>query len=266
MSYSLITNLILLISIIVIIILVVRKLPQALGQQDNEAKLEFSGQAQEALQEKGLPAKTAGKIKAWSKIASYKTWQFILEAKGLKHAPKIHYNFKKILRKETSNETKPPIARGEKYYINLIKRHPKDLGVYDQLGQFYIEAKRFEDAINVYEYLAEHSPTSSSYFAKLGLSALHLQDFVKAEKAYAQSVKLDKSHPNRFYNLALAWQGQGKWTEAMHALDSALELDKNNQKYHDLRFEFESKAKIQKQSRINKESVDKALESNTENS
>lgn len=243
MPYNLVANLILIVSILVVIILVVRRLPQAVSEQKTKDLADESGQAGEALAEKGLPTKTVSKLRAGTKVAWHKIWQFMLEAKGLKHAPKINYNFKRILKRDQDPETKPPIARGEDYYIRLIKRHPKDLGAYDQLGQFYLEARKYSDAANVYEYLAEHGPTNSSYFAKLGLAQLHDQDFIKSELAYKQSIKLDGSHPNRFYNLALALQGQKKWRDAVKALDSALELDPKKQKYADLRFELESKAK-----------------------
>lgn len=242
MPYNLVVNLILILSILGVIILVMRKLPQAVGQQRKEELNDDSGQAGEALAEKGLPTKTASRIKAVAKIVWHKIWQFMLEAKGLKHAPKINYNFKRILKKNNEEEKKP-IARGEDYYIKLIKRHPKDLTYYDQLGHFYLEARKYTDAANVYEYLAEHSPTNSVYFAKLGLAQLHDQEFAKSELAYKQAIKLEASHPNRFYNLALSLQGQKKWKDGVKALDSALELDPTNRKYADLRFEMESKSK-----------------------
>ncbi len=243
MPYNLVANLILILSILGVIILVMRKLPQAVGEHREDQLADDGPEVGEVLAEKGLPTKAASRLRSWGKIIWHKIWQFTLEAKGLKHTPKINYNFKRILKTHKEAETKPPIARNEKYYIQLIKRHPKELVYYDQLGQFYLEARKYTDAANVYEYLAEHGPTESSYFAKLGLSQLHDQEFEKSQAAYEQAVKLDPSHPNRFYNLALAFQGQKKWKQAVRSLDSALELDPANRKYADLRFELESKGK-----------------------
>lgn len=224
--------------------MVVRRLPQAVDEHREDKLADETGQAGELLAtEKGLPTKAVSRIKPFLQILWHKVWSFMLEAKGLKHAPKVNYNFKRILKKDKEAEVKPPIARNEDYYIKLIKRHPKELTYYDQLGQFYIEARKYADAANVYDYLTEHNAANSSYFAKLGLAQLHDQEFKKSEEAYTQSVKLDPSHPNRFYNLALALQGQKKWRAAVKALDSALELDPENQKYADFRFELESKAK-----------------------
>ncbi len=243
MPYNLAANLILILSILGVIILVMRRLPQAVGEHKEDQQQDSGPEVGEVLAEKGLPTKTASRIRSLGKVASHKVWQFVLEAKGLKHTPKINYNFKRILKKDKEAEVKPPIARNEDYYIELIKRHPKEMVYYDQLGQFYLEARKYDDAANVYEYLTEHAPTNSGYFAKLGLSQLHDQQFDKSQAAYEQSVKLDASHPNRFYNLALAAQGQKKWKVAVKALDAALELDHDNKKYADLRFELESKGK-----------------------
>lgn len=241
MPYNLISNLTLLLSILGIIVLVLRKLPQAVQQQesaDNEI-IESS----QALAEKGLPARAVSRTRTWLKLMLHKVWQFMLEAKGLKQAPKISYNFKRILRKADQPESKTPIARGEKFYIDLIKRHPKDLTYYDQLGQFYMEARKHADSANVYEYLTKHDPANSSYYAKLGLSRLHLQQFDAAQSSYEKSLSLDPSNPSRFYNLALAFQGLKQWKFAAGALRKALELDSENQKYADLLFEMESKTK-----------------------
>jgi tetratricopeptide (TPR) repeat protein len=243
MPYNLLANLILILSILGVIILVVRKLPQAVGEHREEQDAKELENGPDLLAEKGLPTVNASRIKVALKLGWHKIWQFMLEAKGLKHAPKISYNFKKILKRDKELEVKPPIARNEDYYIELIKRHPKELEYYDQLGQFYLEARKYSDAANVYDYLAEHEPTNSGYFAKLGLSNLHDQEFAKSAEAYEKSVKLDPSHPNRYYNLALALQGEKQWVKAVKALDAALELDSGNKKYADLRFELESKSK-----------------------
>lgn len=240
MPYNLISNLTLLLSILGIIVLVLRRLPQAV----EEARVtDQVTEPSQALMDKGLPAQTVSRTRAWLKMFVHRIWQFMLEAKGLKQAPKITYNFKRILRRADQPETKPPIARGEKFYIDLIKRHPKDLTYYDQLGQFYVEARKYSDSANVYEYLTKHDPANSAYFAKLGLSRLHLQQFDLAQDAYEKSLALDPSNPSRFYNLALAFQGLKQWRAASNSLRKALELDSGNQKYADLLFEMESKSK-----------------------
>src|SRR5205085_2493079 len=105
---NLVANLILIVSILGVIIMVVRRLPQAVGEHEQDKLADDSGLAGEVLAaEKGLPTKTASRIKTWLQIFWHRIWHFMLEAKGLKHAPKISYNFKRILKKDKEAEVKP---------------------------------------------------------------------------------------------------------------------------------------------------------------
>ncbi len=218
-----------------------RRLPEAV-EGSQELEKEFS-EPTRSLQEKGLPAKTVSRSVHFLKVGASKLWHFVLDAKGLKHAPKVSYNLKKIMQTHTEPDVKKAAIRNEQYYIDMIKRHPKDLDIYDQLGQFYIEGRKYFDASNVYEYLINHNPTDSGYFAKLGLSKLYLQDYESAAAAFKKAVGIDSSHPGRFYNLALAHQGMKQFKDAAVTLKKAVDLEPNNQKYNDLLFELESKAK-----------------------
>ena len=67
--------------------------------------------------------------------------------------------------------------------------------------------------------------------------------FRKASEGYLKAIELDPSNPSRFYNLALSYQGMGEWKQAGSALRSALELEPQNQKYSDLLFVVDTKAK-----------------------
>lgn len=235
-------------SIVGVILMVLRRLPEATISDRREQKTASTQAtsthaASSALFAKGLPIKAYSKTKVIAKQVSHKIGQFLLEAKGLKQAPKISYNFQKVFSKLKA-DTNAPLVKDEKYYINLIKRNPKDDSYYDLLGQYYLEEKKMEDALNVYEYLVSHAPTETTYWVRLGLAALFLQDFTKAESAYQKAVNLDPTNPSRFYNLALAQQGLKKFDLAVASMQKALDLDSKNQKYIDFHFEMESKAKI----------------------
>ncbi len=243
MPYNIILNILFVLSALGLVLMVLKKLPEATSQAHTEKKQKDAKQtADEILGQKGLPAKAYSKTKAFAQVAGHKVWQFLLEAKGLKHAPKVNYNFQKVL-KTVRPDVQPPIVKNEKYYINLIKRNPRDNSYYDMLGQFYLEEKKLNDALNVYDYLVNHAPTNALYWVRFGLTALHLHHYKKAEEAYRKAIDLDSSNPSRFYNLALALQGQKKYKEGAEALHQALALEPGNRKYADLAFELESKAK-----------------------
>lgn len=247
MPYNTIMNITFIISILGVIFMVLRRLPEATRQDQNKPdlkkqSLQIANAAGTVLSAKGLPVKAYSKSKVVLKTVAHKVGQFLLEAKGLKQAPKITYTFQKVFQ-NIKADTNPALIKDEKYYVNLIKRNPKDDSYYDLLGQYYLEQKKMEDALNVYEYLVTHAPTETSFWVRLGLAALYVNDYKKAEQAYEKAVHLDPTNPSRFYNLALARQGMKKFGPALEALKKALELDPRNQKYQDFNFELESKAK-----------------------
>lgn len=239
-------NITFIVSILGVIFMVLRRLPEATTQLKDKVEAKSphpkAVAAGSFLSAKGLPVKAYSKSKVILKTIGHKAGQFLLEAKGLKQAPKISYTFQKVFQ-NIKADTNTALVKDEKYYINLIKRNPKDDSYYDLLGQYYLEQKKMEDASNVYEYLVAHAPTETSYWVRLGLAALYMNNYKKAEQAYEKAVQLDPTNPSRFYNLALARQGMKKFALALEALKKALELDPDNQKYKDFSFELESKAK-----------------------
>lgn len=238
-------NITFVLSILGVILMVLRHLPQA-TRDDKQVKAHraaaSSVPATQALEAKGLPARSSSRLAAIFKLIKHKIWQFVLEAKGLKQSPKINYQFQRIFGAGES-DVQPALIKNEKYYIDLIKRNPKDNVYYDMLGQYYLEQKKMHDAVSVYDYLVNHAPTEAIFWVRLGLASLYLQEHARAEEAYTKAVKLDPTNPSRFYNLALALQGQKKYQAAVAALDKALHLEPNSRKYQDLRFEMETKAK-----------------------
>ncbi len=237
-------NIVFVVSVLGVIFMVLRRLPEAtsIQEQVKKQKEQHTEQTHSSLFSKGLPVRGYSETKQFFLLLWHRVSQFLLEAKGLKQTPKVQYNLQKA-EPISNREVKPPLLKNEQYFIDLIKRNPKDYSYYDMLGQFYIDEKKMQDAISVYDYLVNHAPTEVIYWVRLGLAALYIHDYKKAENSYTKALSLDPSNPSRFYNLALSLQGQKKFAEAVIALNKALDLDPKNQKYFDLRFELESKAK-----------------------
>lgn len=224
MAYQLLPNLILLLSIIGILILVLRRLPEASTLDQQEA--EIRAQPQARLQAKGLPARAASRTKAFLQTIIQRIWHFMLEAKGLRQGAAVDYKLKKIWPRKA-----PPPKYDEAHYLYQIKQSPKDLEAYNRLGQFYLERKSYEEAKHVYDYLTKHNPANSDYLAKLGYTYLYLQDYKAAVDYYERSLRLDSGHPSRYYNLALAYSARGRSVRAADALKKALALEPENVKY-----------------------------------
>ena len=234
LSYQIIPNIVFIFAILGIIIIILRHLPQAreqAEQQEQEA-------AHVKLAQKGLPAEAFSRITRTLKFWSKKLWNFALEAKDLKPSALSGYKIKKIFGSKTTGPKKEPAPvttqeiRDEKYYLDQIKLQPKNLSNYDSLGKYYLERDNFSEAKDIYAYLVDHAPANSDYQARLAHCYYKEKNFEQAASHYQKSLALDSTQPNRYYNLGLALDSKGDWQGAASAFRQAITLEPNNSKYY----------------------------------
>jgi tetratricopeptide (TPR) repeat protein len=245
LSYQLLSNLLVLVAITGIILLILRRLPEAIDLPDTRKETLAAGP--ELLANKGLPLIAASRVKISLQLLLKRFWQFILEAKDLKHSPVINYRIRRIFKKKRVYTVQPAVPESlnledlsESGYLERIKRDPKNLAHYNSLGHYYLNVNSFAEAYSVFEYLTQHEPTNSDYYAKLAFIELSLQDFSGAVRSYSLSLELDSGHPNRYYNLGLALRAVGKFDESADAFKKAYELEPENKKYKETFEQLES--------------------------
>lgn len=234
LSYQILPNIIFLVSIAGIVLIVLRRLPEANAHVDKPAGEE----AQEKLIQKGLPARGFSKISVALKLYIKKIWNFALEAKDLKPHANVGYKMKKIfggklpssrpeiVRPQTTHEVKT-----ESYYLENIKLQPKNLSHYDALGKFYLEQEALSDARDIYQYLVNHEPSNPEFHARLAFCFFKEKNYAKASEHYGKSVALDSTQPNRYYNLGLSQEMDGQAEEAIKSLEQAIALEPSEKYY-----------------------------------
>lgn len=236
MSYQIIPNIIFIFSVLGILLIILRHLPEAAINDAREIK---EPTADKKLLAKGLPAVALSKVKTNVKFWIKKTWIFILEAKDLKPHAAAGYRMKKIFSRSASQIKKPipaPVTthevKNEQYYLYMIKLQPKNLDYYDALGKFYLGQNAMEDARDIYQYLASHQPTSPDFQARLAYCFYQTKQFDKAAEHYQKSLGLDSTQPNRYYNLGLSLEAGDKLPEAVKNFELAISLEPKNSKYY----------------------------------
>lgn len=239
MGFEALSNIVLLLAIFGIIVIVLRHLPDAVRLTRENAENEVKG----TLSQKGVEAKEPSKLRTFIHSWRKRMWFYLLEAKGVRPGNKVGYRLKKMLkRKGPIVEQKPIIpppvvvkqpeeAKNEKYYLDKIKHEPKNLEHYKGLGTFYLDSRSFEEARDVFSYLASHLPADATVHGKLAYANFHLKDYAQAIESYEKSVRLDSTQPNRYYNLSLAYEASGNFEKAMKTLKKAVEIEPTNSKY-----------------------------------
>lgn len=235
MSYQILPNIIFIFAALGILLIILRRLPEASVYEEKKAAVV---EADKKLIAKGLPAEAFSKVGSFFKLRVKKSWNFILEAKDLKPHAAAGYKMQKIFGGKLPGFKKQGITpvttqeiKNERYYLDLIKIQPKNLTHYDALGKFYLEKENFSDAQDIYIYLTNHQPANPDYQARLAYCYYQAKNFEKASEHYQKSIGLDSTQPNRYYNLGLSLESAGRHQEAVKAIAKALELEPENNKY-----------------------------------
>ncbi len=237
LSYQIIPNVIFIFSVLAILLIILRRLPDAAVDSTEPRQ----PSAHTNLAAKGLPVEALSKLRVYLRLWFKRAWNFILEAKDLKPYSAAGYQMKKIFGgkfpgAQKSPQPKPaPViydVKNEKYYLDIIKLQPKNLANYDGLGRFYIERENFSDSRDIYLYLTSHQPANADYHARLAYCLYQVKDYQKAAESYKQSLALDSTQPNRYYNLALCQEAAGDLASSVTSLQTATRLESGNIKYY----------------------------------
>lgn len=253
--FKLIPQLVVFFSILSIIIIVLRRLPEVTVAEED---------GQDLLPESVVgfgPKKILDALSTWSKKI---VTLFLAYAKAAKeHSGKVNYleRFSKALRldpvrprfkaKQTAggaldaNVLTPDTAsldQSEKILIEIIQKNPSDKSAYENLGKLYLDRNKYTDAEEVYEYLTRNYPQEDAYFSKLGTVYFNLKKFDQAANAYNSAIALRGDLPNRYINLGLSHEAMGDFAAAAQAVRKALEKSPDNLSYLALLSEFLIKA------------------------
>ena len=235
MLYQMLPNILFIFAILGILLIILRHLPEAISDQKAEEEIPI----EEKLGRKGLPAVAISRAAGVIKLSATKMWNFLLEAKDVRPSAVAGYKIKKLF----SHKAKPApqttaIAqqlddiRDEKFYLGLIRKDPKNLELYENLGQYYLDTENYSDAKDIYQYLSSHEPTNAEYSSRLGYSYFKLAQFPKAIEFYKKAISLDSTQPNRYYNLGRSLENLEDLDGALDAFEQALNLEPGNGKYY----------------------------------
>gem|GEM_PF-733261 len=249
MSFTLIANLVLIFAVLGVVVLFLRRLPEAIEKDKAHQDLETS---KEPFFKKASAVSKALCKKAWQKIKSavifvaQKVWHFMLEAKDLKQSQilanrvarfvrpagaAINIGMYSSLKKADRLISEGKLLEAEETLIQVIRKNPQEYLAYEGLMKIYIKQKKHDNAIEILEFLVKHNPQNDNYFAYLGNALLSTRRFAEAAEAYTKSLALNDLIPARFVNLGLSLQGAGKSEEAKPNFEKAVELEPENMQY-----------------------------------
>ncbi len=140
------------------------------------------------------------------------------------------------LAKAQSLRVNGKLKEAENIYLQFISQHPGRLDAYEGLAEIYLDQRDYEEAREVYEYLANKGEVRES---SLGLarvaSGQGLLDEAKSQYLSSLTV-INAIQPH--LELAQIYNQLGNTAEALRHLDEARKLEPNNPKILDFYIEL----------------------------
>lgn len=124
---------------------------------------------------------------------------------------------------QTSLREKKP-ARAEKALLTILKFDEKNAAAYNRLGIIYAKDKHFDEAIECFE-IAQSLDNNASSLHNVGLIYYETGNFEKAVQAFEHAIEIDGGEPARYIAYAKALEKVGKRSKAVESLESAYELN-----------------------------------------
>lgn len=96
------------------------------------------------------------------------------------------------------------------------------------------EARKYEEAENLYVKAAAEDPDNAKIYSRLGAIYLEQGNYYDAKDAFLQAVRLEPDLASRHVNLGLAFMGLKDYFKAIESFKKALKIDRKNSKYERL--------------------------------
>jgi tetratricopeptide (TPR) repeat protein len=274
MSFGIIPNLLIILCIVGILILFLRRIPEVVEEQgqlkigavvrEEGSKLNFS-----ELMMLGI-----AKFKRAVASALKVIWSFALEAKDLQQSQAIAGKFKQMvapkrkvinigvhnsLKKAERQLEQGYFEAAEETYFEIIKKHPHEYHAYEGLVKIYTEQKKYEDIVEILEFLIAHNQANDSYYARLGSTLLSMRKYAAAIAAYQKSLELNDKVAARYINIGLCYKAMHKSEQAINYFSKGVDLEPENVQYTNMLLDALIKAKRKEEA---KSRVEQAIEKN----
>jgi len=178
------------------------------------------------VEDKTVAYKSPAERHYWNSVASYKAQNYRYAIGALQEAiaadPRLEKAYKKLVDCHIESQT---LEQGQKYFTELVAKHPENAYPVFALGVVQAEQKMYEPAIASYKQSIQLQPQFATVYAKLvaAYQALgRLEEIQKFMNALTQS---DSTNPFARYGLALAQAQQAKWDFALENLQKAVALN-----------------------------------------
>jgi cytochrome c-type biogenesis protein CcmH/NrfG len=127
----------------------------------------------------------------------------------------------------------------------IVKKDPKNLAAWYELGNLYFDANQPKEAIQAYTEYLKLKPDNADVRTDLGIMYRNTGETDKAVEEFKKAAQLDPKHVNSRYNLGLVLlHDKRDMKAAITAWDDYLKVDPNSERAQRLKAQLEKMKKM----------------------
>jgi tetratricopeptide (TPR) repeat protein len=139
---------------------------------------------------------------------------------------------KKYFDKAAEYSDKQDYNKAEKFYLKAIKKDPKYIEAYDNLGLVYRRIGDFDKAVEFYKKSIELYPSGQMSHQNLAVVYVVQKDYNSAIQEYNELLKISPNNPEGYFGIANSYMLLSKFDDALKNAKTALELYKEDNSHH----------------------------------
>lgn len=112
--------------------------------------------------------------------------------------------------------------------LEQLKTQPNDAGLMTTIGNFYYDARQYDDAISYYQKVLKLHPENADVRSDMATCYWYKNDADTAVKEFETTLTYAPGHANTLFNLGVVrWQGKMDPQGAIEAWETLLKLNPN---------------------------------------
>jgi cytochrome c-type biogenesis protein CcmH/NrfG len=143
----------------------------------------------------------------------------------------------------------PPVGVASKIQVlkDIVKKDPKNLSAWVELGNLYFDSDQPKEAIEAYRQYLAFKPNNPDVRTDIGIMYRSLGDFDRAIEEFKRAAQSDPKHVNSRYNLGLVLlHDKQDIKEAIKAWEEYLKVDPKSERAERVRAQMEKLKKMVK--------------------
>lgn len=109
-------------------------------------------------------------------------------------------------------------------FSNLAGQHPEDAQLQAQIGDSFLKAGLYDDAVNYLTSSVEIDPNAAYAYNRLGIALRRQSKFALAEQYYFKALKFIGKDPGILFNMGRLYIEWGQWESAIRVATEALHM------------------------------------------